>query len=390
MRFLRGLRDKYRCDHLWIWFPFGRTLLVFSPESMEAVLTSDANAADPFVKRYALSRFIPGALVISSGEDWRHRRQFNEQALDTGTLHRHHDAFFAIAVQEAQRLTERSAELRWSDFQSLGLRISHRIILGGDQVDPKMASQLVRMVRWSNLALRHAPAFYAFYAAMNRYLHRPSPVPPACLMERSSDLSEGGEREATRVPSQIGFWFFVLKDALELHTVRTLALIAAHPEIQTRVRAEIRTAGPLNAQAVAGLTYLEACVLEQLRLWTPVPILLRRALRSFSLRDEIAIAAGRKILIHAGLYHRDPAIFGERADRFSPDAARGDSPAGYFFSAHRQSCAGRSLVTFVLKTTLAALLSRFRFELDSPKIEPGCIPYLYDHFGIELRTYQDA
>jgi cytochrome P450 family 6 len=192
------------------------------------------------------------------------------------------------------------------------------------------------------------------------------------------------------VPPQIGFWFFVLKDALELHVARTLALIAAHPEVQTRVREEIRDAGALTAQAIDGLRYLEACITEQLRLWTPVPILLRRAVTAFSLRGEIPIEAGRKILIHAGFYHRDPGIFEGRANRFSPDVARSGSAAVYFFSAHRQSCAGRTLVTFVLKATLASLLRRFRFELSGPAIEPDRIPYLYDHFSVGLRPLPDA
>src|SRR6266513_146622 len=117
MRFFRDLRDKYRCDHLWVWFPglpVGRTLLVFAPETMESVLLSDANAADPFLKKRALSRFIPDALVISSGDEWRDRRDFNEEALYTGKLHRHHDAFKEIVFREAEHLTrQRARELRW-------------------------------------------------------------------------------------------------------------------------------------------------------------------------------------------------------------------------------------------------------------------------------------
>ena len=108
------------------------------------------------------------------------------------------------------------------------------------------------------------------------------------------------------------------------------------------------------------------------------------------MRDEIPIEAGRKILIHAGFYHRDPGIFGERANSFSPDAARNGSAAVYFFSAHRQSCAGKSLVSLVLKATLASLLRRFRFELSGPAIEPGRIACLYDHFSVGLRAFPDA
>ena len=393
MRFFRELRDKYGCDHLWLWFPVGKTLLVYAPETIEAVLISDANAADPFLKKRALSRFIPDALVISSGCEWRHRRDFNEKALDTGKLHEHCEAFRRTVSREAEQLTgERAGELRWVDFQRLGARISHQVILGTGEIRPEMTMQLGRMVRRSNLLLRHGPCFSAFYEQIDLYLMRKKPTgSTACLMHDSSGLLEsGGAKESVRVSTQIGFWFFVLKDAVELHVARTLALIAAHPEVQSQVRDEVRSAGPLNAQAIDGLSYLGACIGEQLRLWTPVPILLRRAVRSFSLRDEIPIEEGQQILIHAGFYHRDPRVFGALADKFSPDATASGFPTVYFFSGHRQSCAGRSLVTFLLKATLASLLGRFRFELLGPAIEPGRIPYLYDHFQVDLRTIPDA
>ena len=148
MRFFRDLRDKYRCDHLWVWFPMGRTLLVLAPETMEAVLLSDANAADPFLKKRALSRFIPDALVISSGDEWRDRRGFNENALATGRPHEDRETFRRIASREAGQLTgEYPGELRWVDFQSLGERISHQVILGAGEIKPEMTRQLAQIGR---------------------------------------------------------------------------------------------------------------------------------------------------------------------------------------------------------------------------------------------------
>lgn len=394
--FFRKLREKYRCDHLWVWFPVWppvrRTLLVFAPETIEAVLLSDANAADPFLKKRALSRFVPEALVISSGGEWRDRRRFNESALDTGKLHRHHDAFVQIAAAEAQRLTGGVRdELRWPDFQVLGQRISHQVILGTGHVRPELAAQLACMVRRSNLMLRDRASFAGFYATIERYLARMEAMATACLMNESAMARESGSAsETTSVPTQIGFWFFVLKDAVELHVARTLALIAAHPDVQARVREEVFRAGELTAPAIDSLAYLEACILEQLRLWTPVPILLRRAATPFALRDEIELEAEAQILVHTGFYHRDPGVFGGRANGFSPDAAREGAASLYVFSAHRQSCAGRSLITFILKATLASMLRRARFELSGPAIEPGRIPYLYDHFEVRLRTVPDA
>jgi len=116
-----------------------------------------------------------------------------------------------------------------------------------------------------------------------------------------------------------------------------------------------------------------------------------RAMRSFTLRDSITVESGRQLLIHAGFRHRDPRIFGANADRFAPDAVvSGGFPDVYVFSAHRQGCAGRSLVTFVLKATLAALLRDSHFELVDPAVEPSRIPYLYDHFRLRLRTIARA
>jgi cytochrome P450 len=391
-RFLNDLPKRYACDHLWACFPVRRTLLVFDPQTIDAVLRSEENAADPVLKKCALSRFVPDALVISSGAEWRDRRDFNEKALNTGTLHQHHDAFAEIVCREVESLTrQRPDALRWGDFQALAERISQQVILGAGELRPEMTRQLARMVGRSNVLLRHRPSFSAFYEQIDRDLARQlQAAPTPCLMHDSAALLKSGSAGAsTRVPTQIGFWFFVLKDAVELHVARTLALIAAHPDVQKRVREEVRAAGTLTAQAIDGLRYLEACIGEQLRLWTPVPMLLRRAVRPFSLRGEIAIDAEQQILIHTGSYHRNPRFFGKRADSFSPDAC-GGHPAVYPFSDQRQSCAGKSLAIFVLKATLASLLGRFRFEIPRPAVEPGSIPHLYDHFKLALRPFPDA
>lgn len=409
IRFLSDLRQKYRCDHLWSWFPFGRTLLVLNQESMDAVLDSENNAADPILKKHALSQFIPDALLISSGAEWRDRRRFNESALDFGRLHDHCDAFKEIVFREVDQLAaERLGELRWADFQTLGQRISHQVLLGSDEIKPEMTMQLAHMVRRSNWYIlpRHRRYFSAFYEQIDLYLarhrafsrdpHRAQqakgePVSSRCLMHESARLLENGSAGAlTQAPTQIGFWFFVLKDAVELHVARTLALIAAHSDVQDRVRQEILNVAPLTAQAIDGLQYLDACIREQLRLWTPVPILLRRAVKSFSLRGEIPIEAGQQILIHTGFYHRDPRVFGEVANQFSPGAVASTLPPVYYFSRHHQSCAGQFLAMFLLKATLASLLARFRFELVGPTIERGRVPYLYDHFKVELRPYGGA
>jgi len=392
MRFLLKLRQKYG-DHAWTWFPLRRTLLVVAPATMEAVLTSDANAADPTLKCWALSRFAPDSLVISSGVAWRARRGFNECALDLERPLRHAGAFTSFASAEAARLIDPPrTTLRWSDFQSLARRISHQVILGAGNIDDDLGDQLARMLPWSNFFLRNAWAFHALYKRIGCQLAHARPrASTACLIDKDMWLDGCTAHSTIRVPSQIAFWFFVLKDALELHTARTLALVAAHPDVQTKLRQEIQGRGSLTPQAIDGLRYLECCIVEQLRLWTPVPLLLRRALKPFSLAEGLTVGEGEQIVFPAGFHHRDPHAFGEFADRFAPDAVTGpDYPATYVFSAHRQRCAGRTLILYLLKATLASLLSGSRFELKGPPIDTKRIGYLYDHFGVELRAVADA
>ncbi|HET7528530.1 MAG TPA: cytochrome P450, partial [Burkholderiaceae bacterium] len=191
------------------------------------------------------------------------------------------------------------------------------------------------------------------------------------------------------VPSQVGFWFFVLKDAIELHVARTLALLAVHPSALARACAEARSADVLSPEAIDAQYFIEACLLEQLRLWTPVPLLLRRATQRFVLRDAIDVPDGRQLLVHAAFHHRDGRQFGARADRFMPDAVA-EGPPLLVFSRYRQACAGETLVRFVLKAVLAALLARARFTLERPTLRADDLPLQIDHFALQLRIEREA
>jgi cytochrome P450 len=395
-RFLASMREKYASSYLRIWFPFRRTLFVMDSRGIDAVLASKDNAADPELKKHVLSQFVPESLVVSSGADWLDRRPFNESALQFGEpVHRHAEAFAAVVAAEVDRIAD-ARELGWTDFQMLAERISHQVLFGQGQVDPEMTSEMARTVKRSNWYFlpRDQPSFSGFYKRLEAHSSRygcPASTAPAsatCLLADSAALVESGKSSSvTSVPTQIGFWFFVLKDALEINVSRTLALVAAHAGAYDRAQREVDAMRSPRAEAIDGLKFLEACLLEELRLWTPVPILLRRTVNAFSLLGEVPVDEGEQILIHAGFYHRDPECFGESVDQFCPARAMLDTwPPLYVFSGGRQACAGQFLVRFILKATLASLLSRFRFELLGPGINTGKVPHAYDHFKIRFRV----
>ncbi len=395
-RTLNALREK-RGDRFWVPFGLGAvTLVALDPDSMHELLHSTQSQSDPKLKKKALSKFIPEALTISADPEWKDRRAFNEHVLDTGHVHRYGDPFKEIAYAEVGRLSKSSAfELRWPEFQMLALRISQQVILGSGVLEPGLAQQVARMITRCNWPFlpENRSAFDDFYERLGKHLERHRAAfaaPNPCLMHDSSvSLVRNHTSNVTRVPRQIAFWVFVLKDALELHVSRTLALIAAHPEVQERVRQEVRASQPMTPQQIDGLHLLDACVREQLRLWTPVPMLGHRAVQQFTL-NGVRIEPGQEVLIFTGRYHRDPQVFGDIADRFSPDTDADGSPPIYIFSQGRQACAGQNLARFMIKSTLAALLAKCRVDLIGPRVDPARIPYLYNHFKIKLRMTPDT
>jgi cytochrome P450 len=322
------------------------------------------------------------------GEAWRERRTFNESVLALDRPHPRRELFARIATAEAERLLGDGREiLVWADFQTLAERVAHQILLGPGCVALQASVQLARLSGWANLLLRHVPAFRAFHGWLGQQLaRRRGDVDAArCLVGDAAQRIAAGEAGPDLgVPSQAGFWFFVLKDAIELHVARTLALLAAHPQAQERARTEAGAASLPTPDAIDDRPFLDACLREQLRLWTPVPLLLRRALSAFTLGQTIEVAPGEQVLVHAAFHHRDPRRFGARADRFVPDAVA-YGPALLVFSRHRQSCAGETLVCFVLKSVLAALLARARFALVQPVLEASRLPLQVDHFALQFR-----
>lgn len=225
--------------------------------------------------------------------------------------------------------------------------------------------------------------------------------PAAALAQRCRHWLEEHEssQQIAEAPSQMAFWLFVIKDAIELHTSRTLALIASASEALCHgIREEVRHNQPITADFIQGATLLEACIKEELRLWTAVPVLLRRTIRDCTL-DDTPIRAGQQILMHVGFYHRDPQVFGAAADRFDPESRNRDdrsdersatnsSPPLYVFSRSRQACAGQFLAMLLLKATLACLLRRVDVTLLGPKLRLDQVPPAIDpfHLRFKLRT----
>ncbi|KAG0309104.1 hypothetical protein BGZ98_005216 [Dissophora globulifera] len=162
----------------------------------------------------------------------------------------------------------------------------------------------------------------------------------------------------------------------------TFFQLACYPEVQTRLREEIRqlnkdTDGAPSYDELNSQPYLNAVIRESLRIWSPVPLNLRVSVeddylpRSNGL-EPLFVPAGTNLQIPMFILQRDPKIWGPDSLEFNPDRWIADGvpcppympPNGlcYFPFYHgKRGCIGNKIATLEMKTHVAKLLNRYEF-----------------------------
>ncbi|KAL9102077.1 MAG: hypothetical protein Q9163_002726 [Psora crenata] len=167
----------------------------------------------------------------------------------------------------------------------------------------------------------------------------------------------------------------------------TLHLLSTHPEIQERLRREIKQHYPflfnqatrndilkLAASDADQLPYLDNVCRESLRYIPPIPMTVRETVCADNL-GGYPVPAKMTVYIHANAIHRLPSFWGEDADVFDPD--RWDrlpmdhtSNAFMSFLQGTRGCIGRKFAETEMKTLVISLLSMYRFERDAAVANP--------------------
>ena len=158
-------------------------------------------------------------------------------------------------------------------------------------------------------------------------------------------------------------------------------LIAAHPEVQAKVLAELEEVFGAEAETegdneeeennfeitfdhLRRLRYLEQTVKEALRLWPSVQVVGRKLDEALHLANGVTIEAGSTCYIAPAFLHQDPSYFPE-PERFNPDrfAEKLSSSYAYVpFMAGPRGCIGQRYALLELKYVLARLLWRYQVK----------------------------
>lgn len=146
-------------------------------------------------------------------------------------------------------------------------------------------------------------------------------------------------------------------------------LLSRHPEAQAALQAEVDEVlgGRMPTAAdLPRLVYTRMVLYEAMRLYPPVPVVTRRAVKADTI-EGVEVAAGEKVVLFPFVTHRHPEVWKEPEafdpGRFAPDKVD-DIPEGAWlpFLVGRRACLGEHFALLEGIAALAGMVSRYRIE----------------------------
>ncbi|CEJ61736.1 Putative Cytochrome P450 monooxygenase [Penicillium brasilianum] len=166
-------------------------------------------------------------------------------------------------------------------------------------------------------------------------------------------------------------------------------LLTLHPEVQTRLRTEIRTkipsaTHPITHADLESLPLLNGVCQEVLRLYPTVPVTIREAICNTTVAGK-HVPRGTRLILCPYAINRAPIFWGEHGEEFLPerwidtDKAGNQIPnnnggastnfAQITFLHGQRACIGKDFARAELRCAVAGVVGRFAFEMQDPKQE---------------------
>ncbi|KAJ5587993.1 uncharacterized protein N7459_003758 [Penicillium hispanicum] len=166
-------------------------------------------------------------------------------------------------------------------------------------------------------------------------------------------------------------------------------LLTLHPEIQERLRAEIREKiptgnSPVTFNELESLPLLNGVCQEVLRLYPTVPVTIRESIRGTVVAGK-RVPKGTRVILCPYAINRSPLFWGDHGEEFVPerwmDTDKSGNPvpnnnggastnfAQITFLHGQRSCIGKDFARAELRCAVAGVVGRYAFEMQDPKQE---------------------
>jgi cytochrome P450 len=386
--------------------PFFRSVLINDPDLIRIVLRERPK---DFPKSTRVARglrpLLGRSVFLANGAEWERQRRIIDPAFEGGRLRESLPAMLAAGAVAAGRLSPGEVEIEEVTAHAAADVIFRALF--SVPIEDRVAAEVFAAFRaYQRSQPLVTPA--AFVPLPGWLPDRLSPGPGRAARDAAATIRRriGAMTEARRVAiaegrapddlatkimttpdpldgrpfssaemtDEVAIFFLAGHETSASALAWALYLLACNPQAQDRVRAEARDF--LKAPDFTGLSILaftRDVVRETLRLYPPVPMMVREASRPERFRDR-DLPAGTQVVISPWHLHRndrhwpDPDAF--RPDRWRDEGQRGAQRDAWLpFSAGPRVCPGAGFAMAEAVVVLAHILAGFRL---SP-VE-GCTP----------------
>lgn len=364
--------------------------LTHSPEAAELLLSAKSYVQFPKENRvYRQIRLILGdGLLTSWGEDWRRQKALIQPIFTRARVEGYVDPIL-------EELADYKAHLRGAtgpvdlgeEMMRFTLKVVCRVLFGADLTEEQENRVMHRFAALNGAVIRRAnkPVPFGFTLPMGAKVRTNRDelfalCDDVIAQRRASD--DGGDDLASllvaardgddrlsdnEVREQILVFLLAGHETTSMSLTFALHLLGRHPDIQQRVRDEVkRVLGdgqPTAAQLISDLPYTTAVLKEAMRLYPAAPITGRRSIEDTTIGGYDVPAGSDVVLSVWSIHHR--ADLWPDPERFDPDRFLGNKDIGRYdwmpFGAGPRACIGQHFSMLESVATLAELVREFDF-----------------------------
>jgi cytochrome P450 len=399
------------------WEVFSRRLLtqmLFVCNSPDTVACAFVEHHDSFERkspqmRHGLAPLLGDGLFISDGETWRRRRRIVAPIVHVSHLPLFAPVMVQTAVETAERLATSNGGAPvnvLTEMATLAAEIICRTVFGR-HLGAAHAAEIVaafseyqRLIGQLDLAYflglpdwlprLHPPAIRHSARRIHKVLDQ---VIRDCrerasngetsmirLLLEARDTETGEPLDNTALRNEAAVIFMAGHETTANSLAWTWYLLSQAPDVEERLHAELAQAlggRPATLDDVSKLPYTRAVFEETIRLYPPVPLLARQALRDETIRGR-TVPAGSLVMAVPWLLHRHRKFWG-KPDHFIPERFLAENAqhrvrhAYIPFSVGPRICAGAAFGLSEAILCIATLAQRVRLRLaPNALVSPVC------------------
>ncbi|MFE3837065.1 cytochrome P450 [Pseudogemmobacter sonorensis] len=375
--------------------PFFRSYLCNDPALIDLVLKErpgDFPKSDRI--RAGLDPLLGNSVFTTNGETWKRQRRIIDPAFEGGRLKDTFPAMVAAARAALARMPEGEVEVE-EQMSHAAADVIFRTLFS-IPIEHEVAGRVFHEFRTYqrsqpilNLAAflplpRWFPRFYRRGTRASARVIRglitrltedraaqiragTAPDDLATKIMTTADPVTGARFAPEEMVDQVAIFFLAGHETSASALAWSLYLLALDPDTQERVAAEAETLGPdPDFGAVGRLRFTRDVFREALRLYPPVPMMVRESQRPETLRGR-KVAPGAQVVLSPWHLHRHERLW-QAPDAFCPhrwqsEAGKASARAAFMpFSAGPRVCTGAGFAMVEGVLLLAMLARRFRFE----------------------------